>query len=554
MAISNDPSVLAAASRCFDTCIPPGDQLAVKTYLLAQIAGVTDPRVVANNARCFRSCIPPGAQVDVQAYLSAVLAGGSTDPSTLLNNSTCFRSCVPPGASTSVANYALANQAGGSTDPATLANLARCFSSCIPPGMQLAAQSYLLGLQAGLTDPAIILTRASVFIGTNPTDPTIADEMITRWIVGGFVGGGATPPTPTGFAFTEAADNSVVNSSWNAPPAGVTYTELWTSDDNINFALTATVLAPGTSTTSAAPTLGNSKYGKIRWCNSTMCSAFTAVQTATNALDPLVVAWKANILSNGGTVTDATVGIVNTFTVALRAKASLFAKMIAMGPCVGDSLVAGFTPLIIPAGGTNIWTMTGAFPIIANCDFNVNGIRCDFGISTGANTKPSVIFPSTGNTGCTFYQFSNDGAHGPRTWDWGVCTPDEATSQWSGTTSAFGSTFFDCCNGATQFSVAASGLNGYYSWNSTAANARAIYFANSTHPHAAIATSAVVIGGPLPTAEALICGFNNNGSGVSAPSTFSSFRAFHLGLTSTESSDLFTLVQAMRVSLGGGFV
>lgn len=188
MAISSDPSALAAASRCFDTCISPGDQPAVKTYLLAQIAGVTDPKVVANNARCFSSCIPQGAQADVQAYLAAVVAGTSTDPSTMLNAARCFLSCIPPGAAAAVANYSLANAAGGSTDPSTLANLARCFSSCIPPGMQMAAQSYLMGLIAGIPDPGTILTNTSTLIGTDPGNPQIPDIMITITVIntGGF--------------------------------------------------------------------------------------------------------------------------------------------------------------------------------------------------------------------------------------------------------------------------------------------------------------------------------------------------------------------------------
>jgi len=195
MAISTDPAVLAAASRCFDDCIPPGDQRAVKTYLLAQIAGVTDPSVLVNAARCFSSCIPPGAQADVQAYLLAVLAGGSTDPSTLMNQTTCFRSCVPPGAAAALANYTLAITAGGSTDPSTLANAARCFSSCIPPGMQMAVQNYLLGVLTGDPDPTHIITRAVTFIGTDPGEPTFPDTMIFVWTTGS--GGGSTCPNLT---------------------------------------------------------------------------------------------------------------------------------------------------------------------------------------------------------------------------------------------------------------------------------------------------------------------------------------------------------------------
>lgn len=68
---STDPSTLANAARCFSCTIPMGDQLAVQTYLLAVIAGVstTDPSTLANNARCFSSCIPDSMQLAVQNYL-----------------------------------------------------------------------------------------------------------------------------------------------------------------------------------------------------------------------------------------------------------------------------------------------------------------------------------------------------------------------------------------------------------------------------------------------------------------------------------------------------
>ena len=68
---STDPSVLENNARCFSSCIPIGDQLAVQTYLLAVIAGVStmNPSDLANAARCFSSCIPPGDQLAVQNYL-----------------------------------------------------------------------------------------------------------------------------------------------------------------------------------------------------------------------------------------------------------------------------------------------------------------------------------------------------------------------------------------------------------------------------------------------------------------------------------------------------
>lgn len=70
---STDPSTLANAARCFLCTVPPGDQLAVQTYLLAIIAGVDTSsdgvQALVNNARCFSCTIPPGDHLAVQNYL-----------------------------------------------------------------------------------------------------------------------------------------------------------------------------------------------------------------------------------------------------------------------------------------------------------------------------------------------------------------------------------------------------------------------------------------------------------------------------------------------------
>lgn len=68
---TTDPSGLADAAKCFNHCIPVGDQLGVQTYLLALIAGVdtTNPTAIADNAKCFNKCIAPGDQIGVQNYL-----------------------------------------------------------------------------------------------------------------------------------------------------------------------------------------------------------------------------------------------------------------------------------------------------------------------------------------------------------------------------------------------------------------------------------------------------------------------------------------------------
>lgn len=77
------PSVLANLARCFESCVPPGAQLAVTNYLLAQIAKTSNPALdvtpsaLANAARCFNSCIPPGMELAVTNYLLNGILGGT---------------------------------------------------------------------------------------------------------------------------------------------------------------------------------------------------------------------------------------------------------------------------------------------------------------------------------------------------------------------------------------------------------------------------------------------------------------------------------------------
>jgi hypothetical protein len=74
---NTDPSSLANQATCFISCLSPGSELAVQTYLLALAAGVdtTNPSAILNNARCFTTCIPQDAQLAVQNYLLALLVG-----------------------------------------------------------------------------------------------------------------------------------------------------------------------------------------------------------------------------------------------------------------------------------------------------------------------------------------------------------------------------------------------------------------------------------------------------------------------------------------------
>ena len=75
MPISCDPSTLANLASCFSCTVPVGEQMAVQTYLLAQLAlsagaiSSADPSTLANAAVGFLQTIPIGEQMAVQNYL-----------------------------------------------------------------------------------------------------------------------------------------------------------------------------------------------------------------------------------------------------------------------------------------------------------------------------------------------------------------------------------------------------------------------------------------------------------------------------------------------------
>lgn len=79
-----DTSALLNASRCINSCVPPGLQGAAIIQLLNQslngtgnIMDSADVSALLDAARCVRSCVPPGMENPLIIYLLFQLAGGS---------------------------------------------------------------------------------------------------------------------------------------------------------------------------------------------------------------------------------------------------------------------------------------------------------------------------------------------------------------------------------------------------------------------------------------------------------------------------------------------
>lgn len=345
----SDIKSAAAQAACF-TCLPVNVQQAIKTYLLARVAGAsTDPKTIMAAARGFIG-LPPGTQLAIQAYAASVLSGAAS-ASDFVKSQACAFECTPREMALPIAINQLASRAGVSPVPKTLAALASAFIG-LPPGYLSALNTFLMAVIAGIsTNAATAAKQAACFTclppanlenittliwtnvalpaplgfsvvvnadgsadvtwGTPPTGtgytavyisfacdytfvlyanvaapgttihipgilgltPGICIEIRSCTAAGlcsppvgtGTQTGGGTCPVPTGLTAVWQVDTTTIV-TWDAPPAGVISTEVWSSSDNITFALVATVAAPGTTTTLGAA--ATAPYVKIRFCTS----------------------------------------------------------------------------------------------------------------------------------------------------------------------------------------------------------------------------------------------------------------------------------------------
>ena len=79
MAITCTPENLMSLSECF-LCLTALERDAIKTYLLAVIAGAsTEPATLMASAKCF-TCLTPKQLKMLQPYLMCLIANGGDAP------------------------------------------------------------------------------------------------------------------------------------------------------------------------------------------------------------------------------------------------------------------------------------------------------------------------------------------------------------------------------------------------------------------------------------------------------------------------------------------
>jgi len=342
-------------------------------------------------------------------------------------------------------------------------------------------------------------------------------------------------PVPTGLTTALQSDNTVLV-SWDALPAGVTYTELWTSPDNVTFTIADNVAAPATTLT--LPPQGATTYLKIRFCTDAFVSLF-----------PLTDAWMAQVVTNGGATPSMSTRAF--LTVFETATASINAKLYNVNVVAPDSLIAAKTPFIRKFGSA-LWTTIAVGTPPAE-DLTVNGILAASN-STNGNVYDLGFGPAavpsfnSGNCGCFAYYTTivASAFDGIGCYDGvsaiGVQNQDGGNELYIGWTVA--SILF----------VADSGLAGLYMTSRTATNVLKGYFGNSTTGFILRGTNAnnnAVAPNATPNVGA--CGELNAGPvGKPNPSRFSCFGVCD-GLTLAEGTILYNAVQALRVGFGGGY-
>lgn len=356
----------------------------------------------------------------------------------------------------------------------------------------------------------------------------------------------APPSTPTGFLWQIAPAGTTVVATWDVPPATVASTELWTSADDITYALAGTVAAPGVTVSHASPAVGAALYAKIRWVNAGGQSAFTASQVAWGQ----VADWASRVIVNGGAaVSQSKINNRNTFWGALVTAAIDSLEISIMTYCA-DNLIAAITPLKV-GGGNDPWTNSN----FVLADLSADGLKGDGatkGLLPGFNL--ATLFPDDTKLGYSVY--SPQTASAVTNGVIGISnTP--FTNNGSLLVCQSGQSYFECWNvtGAqgSGFLTVVETFSGFYSGNRTAANAMAFYHANSVTPFAAVDTGTGT-SGTRPNGSIQAHGVNVLGTGIQLSPLRLSYLSIHQGFTLAQAQAEYNAVQALRVADGGGFV
>ena len=269
-----------------------------------------------------------------------------------------------------------------------------------------------------------------------------------------------------------------------------------------------------------------------------------------SAIHATVQDWSNRVQKNGGVLPSGdTQRALSDFMKGMDAY-NLTPKVQSINCFVPDNLIAALTPLV-RIYGNDPWTNVGPF---VSGDLTINGLIGNgskylrTGVIPngfmGAESAGSIYYSVTsGNTNYNCIGSCDDTGRLRNGWDTTAGYGNYAQS-WADANQVKG-------NNNTAWFV------GYICAAKTATNLITMYWANSTTPHYAVGTNTGTDPGGSWIPSSRECAvFGGNEGGVYTPAVTGrlSFAALSKGLLEDESKNLYTLIQAMRQQLGGGYV
>lgn len=358
-------------------------------------------------------------------------------------------------------------------------------------------------------------------------------------------------PTPTGLTLSLSVDGLTLTTSWDALPAGVTTTQIWTSSDGITYALEQTIAAPAVTTNLITPpATGATKYVELKWCIGPDCGAFCAPQFI---IADVVNEWVHRVMLNGGAQpSNGTINAARTFYNSL-VTASLWNQFIIINMIAPDSSIAAKTPLL-NIGGSDPWT--GG----ANGVLSINGWISGGGgtsLHTGYNASAAGGFSSS--NACWIAYIYNGVQSNVATACLG-CRVTAASTYFMCNPNS-GNLWYGWCFTNDASSLLGKALpvhpNGLWALTRRANNILEAYRGQATFAPGTMElefSSAVVGTANPPNAEYYVCGENLDGVDTIDVARTISFFAFANGLTGAQLQTVYTAVTALRQAFGGGWV
>jgi len=479
----------------------------------------------------------------------------SCSPSSLIAAAKCF-SCIPKSERRHVRAYLLCQVANGG-----LGNL-------IPGGSVCSGGTFTLNVKANTTYDITwgVETQVNICGAVYPstgqgTVTTVFTGACTQMVFtcsgGAVITSRVTPssktPVPSNFTWSLSANGLTGDAAWGTVPGFVTQTELWTSTDNVTFALAATVAAPGTSVSVTSPASGAVLYAKIRFVAPTGAPPAGAFTGVLNIPDVTTAAWAATAIANGGAapskqrIKDADVFYLGVVADGIRS------KILHLNFIDSTDLTAARCP-IIHDQGFSIWTFVGG----AGWGISNNGLlfnNAGSAFDTGFNpftafandTDAAMVVCAFTTTGGIFAMagYTNDPATQTQDWD---------LFPYIGVTTSHYIRTWDNANGQLQVAHGAWLTEGYYCGSRLSATDLRMFHAASANAHAQIGATLATTGGTRQNATCYAVGERNIAGGVAinSPDTCS-LVAFCKGLTQAESALLQARFTTFRTAVGGGW-